>query len=268
VIAFPLVAAGVSAVFSAMLLRQYARDHRIPQLAWGVSLAMFAVASLIVAYGTSQTWDASMYRMFWLFGVMLNVPWLAVGSIALLGHKRLTSLVLIAVLGASAYALIATFAARTCPAIVGSGGHTRCYTAQPAPSGSNVFGFKDIPRGKDVWATNVPGARRSIYKIGVLYSTVAYVIVVLIAVATSWRRKGKTPPPERRRSNLMIAAGVTIVAIGSTALSRIGQGAAFSVTLALGVTVMFFGFLIAGRTPRPAPDGTPPVAPPPSESPA
>jgi hypothetical protein len=40
------------------------------------------------------------------------------------------------------------------------------------------------------------------------------------------------------------------VAIGSTALTRFSRGAAFSITLAIGVSVMFFGFLLAGRAPR------------------
>ena len=55
---------------------------------------------------------------------------------------------------------------------------------------------------------------------------------------------GVAPPKERVRANLLIAIGVTIVAIGSTALVRYAKGAAFSITLAIGVSVMF-GLLAA-----------------------
>jgi hypothetical protein len=249
VIVFPLVAATVSAVFAAMLLRQYTKGHRIPQLAWGVAMTLFALASLIVAYGTTQTWDATMYKLFWLFGVMLNVPWLAVGSIALLGNQFVARAALVAVLLASAWGLVSTFATRTCPATVNSGNTVQC-----APGaqqfGAHTFDEKNIPRAKAVWATTVPGQRRGVYGLGVLFSTVAYVIVIGIAVWTSRKRKGVEPPKERRRSNLMIATGVTIVAVGSTALSRLAKGSLFSVSLAAGVTVMFAGFLQALRAPR------------------
>jgi hypothetical protein len=86
--------------------------------------------------------------------------------------------------------------------------------------------------------------------LAIWYSTIAYVVVVGIAAATSRPRKGVAPPKERVRANLLIALGVTIVAIGSTALVRYGRGAAFSVTLAIGVAVMFVGFLLASRAPR------------------
>ena len=82
------------------------------------------------------------------------------------------------------------------------------------------------------------------------FSIVSYVVVVGIAALSSRPRKGVAPPKERVRANLLIAIGVTIVAIGSTALVRYAKGAAFSVTLAIGVAVMFVGFLLASRAPR------------------
>jgi hypothetical protein len=110
---------------------------------------------------------------------------------------------------------------------------------------NRIFDRKDIPKGSEVWKMD-----HSVYTLAVWYSTVAYVIVVGIAALTSRRRKGVSPSKERVRANLMIAVGVTIVAVGSTALTRFARGAAFSVALALGVTVMFVGFLLASRPPR------------------
>ena len=45
---------------------------------------------------------------------------------------------------------------------------------------------------------------------------------------------------------------MTIVALGSTALTRVGRGSAFSIALAVGVVVMFLGFRIAARATRTA----------------
>ena len=244
-IVFPLVAAGVSGVFAFLLLRQYATRKSLPQLAWGVALAMFSVASLLVAYGGSQTWDPTIYRLFWLFGVMLNVPWLAVGSIALLGNETIAKAALAIVCAASLYALVATFAAHPCLSVAGGTGHKQCVSLDRTPQG-HVFGGRDIPTGKDVWASaKVPGERQGIFSVGILYSVVGYVIVILIAVLTSRKHRGVEPPAHRRRSNLLIATGVTIVAVGSTALSRFARGAPFSICLAAGVAVMFVGFLKA-----------------------
>jgi len=244
-IIFPLIAAVVSTVFAVLLLLQYSKKRKIQQLAWGVSMAMFALASYVVMYGTSQGWDPTSYKIFYLFGAMLNVPWLALGSVALLNKRELTmpALVIIAVL--SIFGFFKVISSHPCEAIVGPNGHQTCVAAASTDLANRVFGRKDIPSGSDVWHRD--GSVRSL---AIWYSTIAYVVVIGIAAATSRPRKGVAPPKERVRANLLIALGVTVVAIGSTALVRYGRGAAFSVTLAIGVTVMFVGFLLASRAPR------------------
>jgi len=243
VIVFPLIATLVSAAFAALLLRQYARKRRIPQLAWGVSLAMFAVASIAVMYGTTQNWDPTIYRVFYLFGAMLNVPWLALGSVALLNKRELTLPALVIVAVISVFGFFKVVTAHPCEAVTGP--KKICVAAETQTPEAQVFNHKDIPSGSDVWRKD-----SSVRALAIWYSTVAYLIVVLIAVYSSRPRKGVSPPPERVRANLLIAIGVTIVAIGSTALVKYGRGAAFSITLAIGVSVMFVGFLLAGRPPR------------------
>jgi hypothetical protein len=250
VIVFPLIGAGVSAVFATMLFVRFARRKKLPQLFWGIALAMFAVASLVVAYGITQSWDATSYRMFWLFGVMLNVPWLALGSVALLRNRYITIVALVIVAGASVWGIARTFSSHACAHVQGPAGHVVCVDGTPAESnGSAVFGREDIPRGRDVWASP-SGGPQAVYRLGILYSTIAYIVVIMIAVFTSRARKGIAPPPERRRGNLLIAIGVTVVAVGGTALSRFGHGAPFSMSLAVGAALMFAGFLYTSRSPR------------------
>ncbi|MGZ4104151.1 MAG: hypothetical protein ACXVQY_05860 [Actinomycetota bacterium] len=244
-IVFPLIATVVSAVFAVLLLRQYARKRRVQQLAWGVSMAMFAVASLVVMYASSQTWDPTSYKIFYLFGAMLNVPWLALGSVALLNRRELTMTALVIVLVLSIFGLFKVLSSHPCEAITGPRGHQTCVAAASTTVENRIFDRKDVPSGSEVWHKD-----RSVRSLAIWYSTVAYVIVIGIAILTSRPRKGVAPPSERVRANLLIAVGVTIVAIGSTALVRYGRGAGFSITLAIGVVVMFIGFLLASRAPR------------------
>lgn len=218
---FPLIAAAVSAAFAAALLVGYARKRRLPQLAWGVALAQYMVASIAVASGITSGWDPTLYRIYWLFGALLNVPWLALGSIALLNRRALTVVALGAVLVATFWAFVKVAGADVSTSIVGS---------------------EDIPRGAAAWK-----ADPSLRTLASLYSIPAYGVVVAIAIWTSRARAGVRPPASRVRANALIAVGTTIVAVGSTALARLARGSAFSVTLALGVAVMFGGFLLASR---------------------
>ena len=192
-IVFPAAAALVSAIFAVQLFAQYARRKRLPELAWGIAMTMYAIASLAVAAGVSGGFDPTLYRLYWVFGALLNVPYLALGSVALLGRRPVTVVVLLGVLAATIIAFVA----------VGS-------------SPVHLEGSpKQIPRGSSAW-----GKGTFVAKLPTYLSIPAYVIAV----------------------------GATIVATGGP-LARYGRGAAFSVTLAVGVMVMFLGFRLASRSP-------------------
>ena len=80
----PGVAAAASAAFAAAVLRQYAARRRPHQLAWGIALSMFAVASLALTAGVVAGWTPVSFKLYYLFGAILNVPWLALGTVELL----------------------------------------------------------------------------------------------------------------------------------------------------------------------------------------
>lgn len=225
-IVFPAVAALVSILFAVQLFRQYARRKRLPQLAWGIAMSMYALASLAVAGGVSGGWDPTLYRIFYLFGALLNVPYLALGSVALLERRTLSALGVVLVAGVTLYA-VAEIASTSVVA--------------------DALQTSQIPRGKDAWAD------QTVPRLASFVSITAYAIVLLITAITSTRRGGSRRGAERARANRLIALGVTIVAVGSTALTRVGRGSAFSITLAVGVILMFLGFRLASRTPRTPP---------------
>src|SRR5215212_8115401 len=85
----PVVAAAASAAFAAAVLRQYAARRRPHQLAWGIALAMFSVASLALTAGVAAGWSPLSFKVYYLFGAVLNVPWLALGTVELLARPAL-----------------------------------------------------------------------------------------------------------------------------------------------------------------------------------
>src|ERR1700755_1056326 len=54
---------------------------------WTFALALFALASGALSVGVSTQWDNGTFRVFYLLGAILNVPWLALGTIYLLFGK-------------------------------------------------------------------------------------------------------------------------------------------------------------------------------------
>ncbi len=79
-----LVASGVSGVFAATLLRRWWQRGRTNRalLVWGIALGFFCTASVGLLTGVVGGWTSAEFRAFYLFGGVLNVPWLALGSIA------------------------------------------------------------------------------------------------------------------------------------------------------------------------------------------
>lgn len=222
---FALAAAVISALFAWSLLVRWRKGRRLSELAWGIALAMFAAASVAVAGGSALDWDPTLYRFFWLFGAVLNVPWLALGSVALAGGRAVRAVGLAIVLALHPVAIFFIF--------------------RDSLNAAALTASKAIPRGAEVWERG-----GTALGLGRNASILAWAVVVGIAMWTSRPRRGMRPPKARVRANLLISLGVSVVAIGGFALGRIGKGEAFSVSLALGVALMYAGFRLAGRAPR------------------
>lgn len=77
-----LVATVVAGGACRRLFRRWRRGGRNPALlAWTISLGMFTVASAGLLVGVVVGWSAPVVRLFYLFGAVLNVPWLALGCV-------------------------------------------------------------------------------------------------------------------------------------------------------------------------------------------
>ena len=62
------------------MLERWLVRRRPHELAWTISLLMFAVASAALWLAEAGGWSGPTFRAFYLFGAILNVPWLALGT--------------------------------------------------------------------------------------------------------------------------------------------------------------------------------------------
>ena len=218
IVVLPILAALVAFAFAGQLLRSYVRRRRAHALAWGLALALFGLASSMVAVGVSAGWSPVVFGTYWIAGALLNVPLLAVGQLMLLDPKRSVlywTLAGVCAVWSVAFTLLASFDLSVLAQA--SANHT-------------------IPLGKEV-----------------IDESMAYVLVgpfnatSLIVVGGSIWSAIRT----RRWAVLLIALGIVVVASGSSAVGA-GRDFLFSVLLAGGVSIMYAGFRAASRPPRPA----------------
>ena len=79
-----ILSVAVSVLFAVAMALRYARRRRPYQLVWTIGLAMFAAAALAGVLARAGGATESEYRLFYLFGAILNVAWLALGTLYLL----------------------------------------------------------------------------------------------------------------------------------------------------------------------------------------
>ena len=133
---FPLAAAVIAATFAGLLVKGLLRRWRWHEVAWLLALAMFAAASAAMFFGVVRGWRPADFRVYWLFGAVLNVPFLLVGEVYLLAPRRwMGHLSLVLLLAGSAFAGWKVWAA---PVHVDP-------LAASLPLGKDVFGDGSLP---------------------------------------------------------------------------------------------------------------------------
>jgi len=221
--------ATVLACLFAMATFQRAVAGRGPhQWAWTVALVLFAAASVALSVGASTGWDAGTYKVFYLCGAILSVPWLALGTVFLLvggavGRRVRGGLVFFSGLAVGAIALAAM------EPVVGT----------------------EIPVGKDTFTQALPRV------LAAVASGVGATVIVVGALWSLVRLLGSTGVPGRGRlatANALVALGTLVLSSGGLVQGFVGDDEAFALTLALGIAVIYAGFLVAdgSRGPRAA----------------
>lgn len=216
VIGLAFVATAVASLFAEATFVRWTARHQPHLAAWTAALAMFAGASAALAVGVSTGWDTGTFRVFYLLGAVLNVPWLALGTVYLLfGRER---------------------GNRTRPWLLFfTGLATGVVLAAPMEPVSGV----DIPVGSDVFGA----FPRALAAIG---SGVGAVVILGGALWSGYRfARDRTGRGRLAAANGLIALGTLVLSSGGLVQGFVGHDEAFTISLAVGITVIYAGFLVA-----------------------
>ena len=206
----PFVTAIVSAAF-AITVAMRSRG-RTALVMWAIGLAMFALAALAGALARGGTEPETMYRVFYLFGGILNVAWLGLGTIYLIAPRAgRASLAIVALLS-----LVAAYATFATPV-----------NLQVALDSGRGYPDGSLPR-----------------ILAAIGSGVGSLVLIGGALWSAWVFLRQRHNGRRALSNVIIAVGVLIVAAGGT-VTFTGANGILETTNLVGLAVMFAGFLLA-----------------------
>lgn len=223
----------VAVSFAFSTTDRWLRRRRPHDLAWSVSLAQFALGAGAMWWAETRGWSLASFRVFYLFGAVLNVPWLALGTVYLLAGRAVGDVVrwwLVLLSGLATGVVLF------------------------APTRTDVSG-DELPTGKDVFGV----APRVLAAVG---SGVAALVIVAGALWSAYRLARRRVPTlvGAHRSmpsplhlvvgNLLIATGTLVLSASGTLAGRLGKDRAFALTLLIGVAVLFVGFLVASTQAR------------------
>jgi len=217
-----LIASGIASWFAIELYASWRLRPRLHAEIWMLAFAAYAVASWSLAFGLLLGWTSFTFRSFYFFGAIANIPLLAAGSVALANERagrvamRIVTLWLV-------FGFFATFLAPFVNPLPPSS----------IPEGSAVFDFTFA-----IEALNLPGPRL----FAAISGAVGTLVVVGLALVTSIRSWSTN----RRlaQGNILIIAGVAAPALGGS-LTALGESAVLSVSLALGITLLWLGYRMA-----------------------
>lgn len=205
----------VSTAFALSTLERWIDRRRPHELAWTLALALFAGASAAQWWGATAGWGSLAFRAFYLLGPILSVPELALGTVLLLAPPAVGRA---ARTGVHAWALLATGVLLAAPL-------TGAIDPERLPQGSDVFG--PLPR---VLAAAGSGLGATVLVVGAVWSAV--------------RRRHAV-------ANGLIAAGTVVLSLGGLFNSVADEMTSFALAHALGISLVFVGFLATNRRRRP-----------------
>jgi hypothetical protein len=217
----PLAACLVGLSFAVAVASQFRARRRPYQAAWALALLLFALASQQEAVGILRGWDDLTYKGYYLFGGVLDVGWLAVGTVYLLAPRRI---------GTAAAALMGIASVAGAVAVMLS--HTDPNLLRAATPGRGAI---TGPATLFAPLINIPGS----------------VVLIGGAALSAYRGFRRRAPSGRVAGTTLIAAGAFIVAFGHSLAQVRGVYAIQPAAEAAGIVVMFAGYLSVEGQRRP-----------------
>jgi len=209
-------AAALAVAFSVATWERWLIRRRRHELAWSASFACYALASLALSIGIAGGWTGFVFRLFYAAGAVATVPILATGTVYLhYGRKTGDAVAAVTVV------LVA----------VGVGVVIASPFVHPLPVDELAQGSRVFSAGPRVFAA--------------VGSGVGAVAVIAGSVWTAARARNQRVVV----GNVLIALGVAANGASGLLNSLVGETRGFVVMLAIGITLLFAGFL-AATTPQ------------------
>ncbi|MGP8079276.1 MAG: hypothetical protein ACLPVI_02055 [Dehalococcoidales bacterium] len=209
----PLISAIISFVFALTVLDQYFARRQPFQLLWTIGLFMYGISAFTEFYTETYGLHLIMFRIWFLFGAICVAAFLGQGTVYLLLRRRTAHFLMVIVAIISIYSAV------------------RLFTVS-------------IDLGTAIRLTdkiNVPADVGILTGVMNVYGTVTLVGGALYSAWIFWRKRIL---PHRVQSNVLIALGALLPAIGGSLL-KLGtaHGATFYILELAGVIIIFIGFL-------------------------
>jgi len=221
----------ISFAFCLLTYDRWLRRRAAHDLAWTIAMALFALGAGSLWWAESRGWSTASFRVFFLTGAILNVPWLGLGTVYLLfgqrvGHAMRTVLVLLSG--------IAVGVVLTAPT-------KRAVDPDVFPTAKELFGVG--PRLFAALGSGIP----AVVIIGGAFWSALRIMRNRVPAATTSARRAAIHPKQLAAGNLLIALGAIVLSASGTIAGRLGKDRAFAITLLLGLSVLFAGFIVASN---------------------
>jgi len=225
------IATLVATAFALSTLDRWLRRRLPHELAWTIAMTLFAIGSFALWVGTTTGWTLFWFRIFFLTGAVLNVAWLALGTLYLLAGTRIGNIARAWLIALSCFATGVVLASPAKTSVAGTA----------LPTGREVFGA--FSRALAALGSGIPAL---IIIAGAVWSAVR--LMAGKSTTLSSRAQRTIASPGRLAiGNLLIAAGTLVLSASGSVAGRFGKDQAFAITLTLGVCILFSGFLTASN---------------------
>ena len=228
-ILIPVLAATVATGFAIDLVRNWRRRPRPHAGMWALAIGAYALASWALVLGLTAGWGEVSFRLFYWLGAIVNIPFLAAGSVYLVlgpttGRRFAYGVGIWSLLGAAATWLAPL---------------TGSTATDGIPEGKELFDFII-----EVGGVSVPGPR--------VFAAVAGGLATLIIVGLAAYSALKFWKSNRRLAtgNLLIVFGTLAPAFGGS-LTALGEAAGFAVALLIGAVLLWTGYRVATGSRQP-----------------
>ena len=209
----PLISTIVSFAFGVTVLDQYFARRQPFQFLWAIGLFMYGISTFTEFYTETFGLHVIMFRLWYLFGAICVAAFLGQGTVYLLVRRRVAHILMAILMILSIYGAVRLFS-------------------------TNIdLGTAKRLTDKIVVPTDI-GVLTGLMNI---YGTVTLIGGALYSAWIFWRKRIL---PHRVVSNVLIAVGALLPAIGGSLL-RLGtaRGVPFYILELAGVIIIFIGFL-------------------------